>query len=97
VQSPEELAWERSLEEMEARVNEIAAALEGSGRYPGEFAIPTPGVPLPRALRPRARHLLGRQRELESLLRERVEAYGRFIFGGHEDSQPTGRSVNLRI
>jgi len=97
VPSPEELAWEQSLGAMETRVNEIAAALEGVGRYPGEFAVPTPGVPLPRSLRLRARHLLGRQRELESLLRARVETYGQFIFGAPVDTQPTGRSVNVRI
>jgi hypothetical protein len=95
--SPEEQLWERALEQMEARINEIASALEGSVPYPGEFAVVSPRVPLPRSLRSRAGHLLGRQRELEYLLRARLEAYGRFIFGEREDEAPTGRSVNVWI
>jgi len=68
------IAWERALEECEARLDAAGTALEaGAPVTVAPFAPPETDEPMPAALADRARDLVARSVELEGLLARELD------------------------
>lgn len=90
------MEWRELLDDYEEHLNKVQAAMQGTGRWPGEYQHGSPSVVLPTYLEPRAKALVSRTASLAAEIRQRMGVC-QAVLEQSRRREPSGRVVLVDV